>query len=53
MPVVAIGDVTPRDAEPLAGTGIAGVALSRALMRAADPEAAAREVLAGFERGRS
>lgn len=53
VPVVAIGDVTPADAEPLAGTGVAGVVLSRGLMRAGDPEAAASEVVAGFERGRS
>jgi thiamine-phosphate pyrophosphorylase len=48
LPIVAIGDVTPADAAALAGTGVAGVALVRALMAAAEPGAVVREVLAGF-----
>lgn len=50
LPIVAIGDVTPADAAALAGTGVAGVALVRALMEAGDPGAVVREVLAGFGR---
>ncbi len=48
LPVVAIGGVTPSDVPALAGTGVAGVALVRALMDAADPRAVVREVLAGY-----
>lgn len=49
MPVVAIGDVTPADVPALAGTGVSGVALVRAVMGAPDPAAVVRQVLAGFE----
>ncbi|MEJ4100367.1 thiamine phosphate synthase [Corynebacterium mastitidis] len=48
VPVVAIGDVTAADAPALAATGVAGVALSRALMGAADPEATARGIVGAF-----
>ncbi|WP_413542670.1 thiamine phosphate synthase [Citricoccus nitrophenolicus] len=48
LPIVAIGDVTPADAAALAGTGVAGVVMVRALMDADDPGAVVREVLAGF-----
>ncbi|KQB85320.1 thiamine phosphate synthase [Corynebacterium oculi] len=48
VPVVAIGDVTAQDAPALADTGVAGVALSRGLMRAEDPEAVTRSVLGAF-----
>ncbi|UEJ82830.1 thiamine phosphate synthase [Brachybacterium halotolerans subsp. kimchii] len=48
LPIVAIGDVTPDDVPALAGTGIAGAALVRAIMAADDPAGAVREVLAGF-----
>ena len=48
LPVVAIGDVRPEDARALAGTGVAGVALVRAVMNALDPAGAVREVLRGF-----
>ncbi|ASK65482.1 thiamine phosphate synthase [Brachybacterium avium] len=51
LPIVAIGDVTPADAAPLACTGVAGVAVVRAVMGAADPAAAVREVLAGLAAG--
>lgn len=51
LPVVAIGGVEPRDATVLAGTGVAGVALVRAIMDATDPGAVVGEVLAGFGRG--
>ncbi|WP_313815548.1 thiamine phosphate synthase [Citricoccus sp.] len=47
LPIVAIGDVTSADAAALAGTGVAGVALVRALMEAPDPGMVVREVLAG------
>lgn len=48
VPVVAIGDVTAADAPALAATGVAGVALSRALMGAADPETTARAIAGAF-----
>lgn len=48
LPIVAIGDVTPADSAALAGTGVAGVALVRAVMEAPDPAAVVREVLTGF-----
>ncbi|MEW1980766.1 hypothetical protein AB0333_07530 [Citricoccus sp. NPDC079358] len=40
----------PADAAALAGIGVTGVALVRALMEATDPGAVVREVLAGFGR---
>lgn len=52
VPVIAIGDVTAQDVPDLAGTGIAGVAISREFMRARDPEALARSVIRGFGAGR-
>ncbi len=48
LPVVAIGDVTAADAPALAGTGVAGVALVRALMEAVDPDVVVRQVLGAF-----
>lgn len=45
LPIVAIGDVTPADAAALARTGVAGVALVRAVMEAPDPAAVVHEVL--------
>jgi len=51
LPVVAIGGVEPQDAPALAGTGVAGVALVRAIMEATDPGAVVGEVLVGFGRG--
>lgn len=48
LPMVAIGDVKPDDAAALAATGVAGVALVRAIMGADDPGAVVRQVLAGF-----
>ncbi len=50
LPILAIGDVTPADVPALAGTGVAGVALVRAVMTAPDPAAVVRAVLAGFAR---
>lgn len=38
VPVVAIGDVTIDDAQDLAATGVAGVAIVRGIMHAANPE---------------
>lgn len=49
VPVVAIGDVTVSDVAALARTGIAGVALVRALMSAPDVGVAVRQVLDGFD----
>lgn len=51
VPVVAIGDVTPSDVGALAATGIAGVALVRAVMDAADPAAVVRRVLQAWPEG--
>lgn len=51
LPIVAIGDVTPADAAPLGLTGVAGVALVRALMEAPDPATVVQEVLAGITPG--
>ncbi|QGU04912.1 thiamine phosphate synthase [Corynebacterium comes] len=52
VPVVAIGDVTADDAGVLAGTGVAGLAVVRGLMGAADPAAYAQRLISGFEQGR-
>lgn len=52
VPVVAIGDVTADDAADLAATGVAGLAVVRGLMNAADPRAYAARLVAGFGEGR-
>ena len=51
VPLVAIGDVTAEDAAYLAATGVAGLAVVRGIMNAADPETYCRELLAGFDEG--
>lgn len=48
MPVVAIGDIRPSDVRRLASTGVAGVAIVRAVMEAADPGAVVRQVLEAY-----
>lgn len=48
LPIVAIGDVTPDDVPALASTGIAGVAMVRAVMSADDPAGVVTRVLACF-----
>lgn len=48
LPVVAIGDITADDAEALAQTGVAGLALVRGIMHAPDPAAVVKRVLAAF-----
>ncbi|AXE40152.1 thiamine phosphate synthase [Acidipropionibacterium virtanenii] len=48
LPMVAIGDVRPSDAENLAATGVAGLALVRAIMGVEDPAAVVRRVVAAF-----
>ena len=48
LPVVAIGGITVDDVSALAGTGIAGVALVRAIMSASDPAQVVRRVLSDF-----
>lgn len=53
LPIVAIGDVTPEDVGDLAGTGVAGVAMVRAVMAAADPGAVVRACLSRWEAQRS
>jgi thiamine-phosphate pyrophosphorylase len=50
LPMVAIGDVHPEDAADLAATGVAGVALVRAIMTAEDPGAVVSRVLRAFPR---
>lgn len=52
VPLVAIGGVTAEDAPALARTGVAGVAIVRALMSAPDPAAYARSVCAALEEAR-
>lgn len=50
LPVLAIGDVTVADVPSLAATGVAGVALVREIMGAADPAAVTRTCLAAWGR---
>lgn len=50
VPVVAIGDVQAADAEALAETGVAGVAIVRAFMDSDDPAALATTVVDAFDR---
>ncbi len=45
IPVVAIGGITPERARSLAQTGVAGVAVIRAILAAPDPAAAVRSFL--------
>lgn len=52
VPVVAIGDVTAEDAQALAATGVAGLAVVRGLMDADDPAVYAQRLITGFEVGR-
>lgn len=46
VPVIAIGDVTAADVPALRGTGVAGVAMVRAVMHAEDPARVVRLALA-------
>ncbi|MGV0395261.1 thiamine phosphate synthase [Corynebacterium uberis] len=48
VPLVAIGDVTQADVPALAATGVAGVALCRELMNAADPAGTAASIVRSF-----
>lgn len=52
LPITAIGDIQLPDVEPLARTGVAGAAVVRSVMGAADPEATVRAMVAAWERGR-
>ncbi|MDO4412630.1 thiamine phosphate synthase [Cutibacterium sp.] len=52
LPIVAIGDVQVDDVAALAGSGIAGVAMVRAVMGAEDPAAVVSKVIAAFDRER-
>lgn len=47
IPVVGIGGITVENAPPVIRAGAAGVAVISAVMRAADPEAAARALMRG------
>src|SRR5262249_43332348 len=51
LPVIASGGVTAARWPELGGAGAAGVAVTRALLEAADPAAATKELLAACERG--
>ena len=44
IPVVAIGGITPADIPEIMATGVNGIAISGAILRAADPKAATREI---------
>lgn len=46
LPVVAIGSVGADDVEPLLAAGVNGVAVSGAILRASDPVAATKAILA-------
>jgi thiamine-phosphate pyrophosphorylase len=48
IPVVAIGGITPGNANLLSGTGAAGIAVVAAVMAASDPAAAVRALLRSF-----
>lgn len=48
IPVVGIGGITIANAPPVVRAGAAGVAVISAVMRAPDPHAAVRALLAGF-----
>ena len=50
LPVVAIGDVQVADVPALAATGVAGVAMVRAIMASDDPAAVVRQVIQAFDR---
>lgn len=45
VPVIAIGDVTAADAPGLRATGVAGIAMVRAVMEASDPACVVRSAL--------
>lgn len=49
LPVVAIGDVQVADVPALAATGVAGVAMVRAIMASDDPAAVVRQVVQSFD----
>lgn len=48
VPVIGIGGITAANARELAAAGATGVAVIAAVMAAADPEAATREIRKGF-----
>ena len=49
LPIVAIGDVQVADVPALAATGVAGIAMVRAIMASADPAAVVRQVVQAFD----
>lgn len=52
IPVVAIGGINAANAAQVAATGVDGLAVVSAIVAAADPEEAARRLLAAFRSGR-
>jgi len=52
VPAVAIGGVNLTNASELGGTDGAGICVVSAIMKAADPEQAARALRSAFEQGR-
>lgn len=46
---MAIGDVQVADVPALAATGVAGIAMVRAIMASADPAAVVRQVVQAFD----
>ncbi len=53
LPVFAIGGIDPDRARQLGRHGIAGVAVVSAIMDAAEPQRAARDLVRAFEEGRA
>ena len=51
LPIVAIGNINPKDVAALARTGVAGVALVRAIMNAEDPRSVVQDTIAAFDEG--
>lgn len=49
LPIVAIGNISPEDVPALARTGVAGVALVRAIMGAEDPGSVVQDTIAAFD----